>query len=197
MRRGVRSFDAAKFPPTGQLHHLLMRQRLQLPVSADRHGAAPMTAFRIFGDLARRSAWGHEERFAPRRLSARYRFRKETIAGASRNGRDAPIRPFGDKQKFAGFGPQNCRSGSATRWLMVTPEAALRDNCGERRDEWKLTLAARAPPLTFGRLSANVIAAMLLADPTCTLEAVQAKGEGVGIRPGPLRSGRTIAGGRR
>jgi hypothetical protein len=36
-------------------------------------------------------ARGHEERFAPPRLSARCGFRKETIAGISRNGRDAPV----------------------------------------------------------------------------------------------------------
>jgi hypothetical protein len=35
---------------------------------------------------------GHEERFPRTRLSARCRFRKETIAGMRRNGRDAPIR---------------------------------------------------------------------------------------------------------
>jgi len=33
---------------------------------------------------------GHEEQFPPPRLSARYGFRKETIAGMHRNGRDAP-----------------------------------------------------------------------------------------------------------
>ena len=36
---------------------------------------------------------GHEERFPPRRLSAGYRFRKETIAEVRHNARDAP---FGD-----------------------------------------------------------------------------------------------------
>jgi hypothetical protein len=33
---------------------------------------------------------GHEERFPPTRLSAGCEFRKETIAGMRRNGRDAP-----------------------------------------------------------------------------------------------------------
>jgi hypothetical protein len=37
-----------------------------------------------------RSAEGHEERFPPPRLSGRCGFRKETIAGMRRNGRDAP-----------------------------------------------------------------------------------------------------------
>jgi len=37
------------------------------------------------------AAQGHEERFPPTRLSAGYGFRKETIAGMRRNGRDAPI----------------------------------------------------------------------------------------------------------
>jgi hypothetical protein len=36
------------------------------------------------------AALGHEERFPPARLSAGYRFTKETIAGMRRNGRDAP-----------------------------------------------------------------------------------------------------------
>jgi hypothetical protein len=34
---------------------------------------------------------GHEERFPPTRLSAGCGFRKETVAGMRRNGRDAPI----------------------------------------------------------------------------------------------------------
>jgi hypothetical protein len=34
---------------------------------------------------------GHEERFPPTRLSAGCGFRKETIAGMRRNGRDAPV----------------------------------------------------------------------------------------------------------
>ncbi len=37
------------------------------------------------------SVFGHEERFPPTRLSAGCGFRKETIAGMRRNGRDAPI----------------------------------------------------------------------------------------------------------
>jgi hypothetical protein len=36
------------------------------------------------------TASGHEERFPPTRLSAGCGFRKETIAGMRRNGRDAP-----------------------------------------------------------------------------------------------------------
>jgi hypothetical protein len=40
--------------------------------------------------LARMSQLGHEERFPPTRLSAGCGFRKETIAGMRRNGRDAP-----------------------------------------------------------------------------------------------------------
>jgi hypothetical protein len=34
---------------------------------------------------------GHEERFPPTRLSGGCGFRKETIAGMRRNGRDAPF----------------------------------------------------------------------------------------------------------
>src|SRR6516164_9147684 len=41
---------------------------------------------------------GHEERFPPTKLSAGCGFRKETIAGICRNGRDAPI-------------PDACRGG--------------------------------------------------------------------------------------
>jgi len=37
---------------------------------------------------------GHEERFPATRLSAGYGFRKETLAGTRRNGRDAPIPDF-------------------------------------------------------------------------------------------------------
>jgi hypothetical protein len=37
------------------------------------------------------TAKGHEERFPPTRLSVGCGFRKETIAGMRRNGRDAPI----------------------------------------------------------------------------------------------------------
>jgi hypothetical protein len=44
---------------------------------------------------------GHEERFPPTRPSAGYRFRKETIAGMRRNGRDAPIAVIGPPQMSA------------------------------------------------------------------------------------------------
>jgi hypothetical protein len=37
------------------------------------------------------AAMGHEERFPPTRLSAGCGFRKETITGMRRDGRDAPI----------------------------------------------------------------------------------------------------------
>src|SRR5437868_8494082 len=39
----------------------------------------------------RMSVFGHEERFPPTRLSAGCGFRKETIAGMRRNGRDVPF----------------------------------------------------------------------------------------------------------
>jgi hypothetical protein len=54
--------------------------------------------------LARMSQLGHEERFPPTRLSAGCGFRKETIAGMRRNGRDAPI-PVGslDREVPAGL----------------------------------------------------------------------------------------------
>jgi hypothetical protein len=41
--------------------------------------------------LPRRSAVGHEYAFPPHRPNAGYGFRKETIAGMRRNGREAPI----------------------------------------------------------------------------------------------------------
>ena len=88
---GCQEFRRREIPAKSrQIHHLLMRQRLQLPVSADRHGAVRMTAFRIFGELARRSASGHEDAFPRPRLSARYVIRQETFAGTHANGRDAP-----------------------------------------------------------------------------------------------------------
>jgi hypothetical protein len=47
---------------------------------------------------------GDEERFPPTKLSAGCAFRKETIAGMRRNGRDAPI-PVGslDREVPAGL----------------------------------------------------------------------------------------------
>jgi hypothetical protein len=53
--------------------------------------------------LARMSQLGHEERFPPTRLSAGCGFRKETIAGMRRNGRDAP------KNEPARAGGSACR----------------------------------------------------------------------------------------
>jgi len=41
--------------------------------------------------VLRTAAVGHEERFPPTRLNVGCGFRKETIAGTDRNGRDAPI----------------------------------------------------------------------------------------------------------
>jgi hypothetical protein len=40
---------------------------------------------------------GHEERFPPARLSAGCGFRKETIAGMRRDGRDAPFADLADR----------------------------------------------------------------------------------------------------
>ena len=48
----------------------------------------PFSAVRRTG--RRGQHWGHEERFPRTKLSAGYGFRKETIAGMRRNGRDAP-----------------------------------------------------------------------------------------------------------
>jgi len=54
----------------------------------------------------RTAALGHEERLPPTRLSAGYGFRKETIAGARHNERDAPraaIRPTWNRGSNAPF----------------------------------------------------------------------------------------------
>jgi hypothetical protein len=42
------------------------------------------------GSVTAMAGFGHEERFPPTRLGAACGFRKETIAGMRRNGRDAP-----------------------------------------------------------------------------------------------------------
>jgi len=65
--------------------------------------------------LTARSPKGHKERFPPTRLSAGYGFRKETIAGTRRNGRDAPI-PAGreaeiERQGSTQTGPPAQREG--------------------------------------------------------------------------------------
>ena len=54
----------------------------------------------------RGSATGHEERFPPLRLGAGYAFRKETIAGTSRNGRDAPIQAIRRGSEIGQVDPQ-------------------------------------------------------------------------------------------
>ena len=51
---------------------------------AAKHSASPTSYRAFFHGL------GHQERFPPTRLSAGAGFRKETIAGMRRNGRDAP-----------------------------------------------------------------------------------------------------------
>jgi hypothetical protein len=56
---------------------------------------------------------GHEERFPPTRLSASCGFRKETIAGMRRNGRDAP---FADLRRST-----TCRSDSTLSCRSALP----------------------------------------------------------------------------
>jgi hypothetical protein len=65
------------------------RRRLLRIARARRKGRSPPPTDN-FGLGDRRSVVGHEERFLPTRLSAGCGFRKETIAGMRRNGRDAP-----------------------------------------------------------------------------------------------------------
>ena len=54
-------------------------------------------------------AMGHEERFLPPSLSARYEFRKETIAGTHGNERDAPT-PVVRKGTFRVYGTRQVRA---------------------------------------------------------------------------------------
>src|SRR6478736_8925314 len=54
-------------------------------------GVHPITRLRQSRAGTKKSRNGHEERFPPTRLSAGCRFRKETIDGMRRNGRDAPF----------------------------------------------------------------------------------------------------------
>jgi hypothetical protein len=53
------------------------------------HVAIPAAMPQYSGLQYRMAEKGHEERFPPTRLSAGCGFRKETIAGMRRNGRDA------------------------------------------------------------------------------------------------------------
>src|SRR5580700_4020832 len=68
-----------------------------------------------------RTAKGHEERFPPPTLRARYGFRKETISGIRRNGRDAPkggpLVTFGDVVlAFGGTSQPATRTAAAVPW---------------------------------------------------------------------------------
>jgi hypothetical protein len=56
---------------------------------------------------------GHEERFPPTRLSAGCGFRKETIAGMRRNGRDAPIPVI----RRISINFEADRNGTAANWI--------------------------------------------------------------------------------
>jgi hypothetical protein len=56
------------------------------------------------------SAPGHEEPFPPTGLSAGCGFRKETIAGMRRNGRDAPIPDLPALAPERGGSTRSCRS---------------------------------------------------------------------------------------
>jgi hypothetical protein len=78
----------------------------------------------------RRSSLGHEERFPPTRLSAGCGFRKETIAGMRRNGRDAPI-PAVQRQSGNLFGTRGGRHHrrrpriACRRLTLITRERAF------------------------------------------------------------------------
>jgi hypothetical protein len=76
-----------------------LRHRQTKGAATDTPGLPPPRHFPTLPDTrlshsrpsAGRSGVGHEERFPPTRLSAGCGFRKETIAGMRRNGRDTPI----------------------------------------------------------------------------------------------------------
>jgi hypothetical protein len=63
---------------------------------------------------------GHEERFPPPRLSAGCGFRKETIAGMRRNGRDAPI-PAVREATLGSLGSTHLRPSCPRQRLVVSP----------------------------------------------------------------------------
>jgi hypothetical protein len=86
MRAVPRSQHADKPPNCVGKRAALARQLFHALLERELRELGPFFQQPAFG----RSAMGHEERFAPPRLSARCGFRKETIAGVSRNGRDAP-----------------------------------------------------------------------------------------------------------
>ena len=89
---------------------------------------------------------GHEERLPPTRLSTGCGFRKETIAGMRRNGRDAPIGVGRRKTpNLSGSDPQSCRSFSAasrprrakTRpWITTHHSSDCRDDPSGLLSNW-------------------------------------------------------------
>ena len=64
-----------------------MAQQRRYPITLDERLLATLLRQPICDQ--RMAGKGHEERFPPTRLSAGCGFRKETIAGVHRNGRDA------------------------------------------------------------------------------------------------------------
>src|ERR1700730_14790937 len=66
------------------------RLRRDYPCGQLSSGKAGNPPFFPVGPWFRKVGSGHEERFPPIRLSTGCGFRKETIAGMRRNGRDAP-----------------------------------------------------------------------------------------------------------
>jgi len=74
------------------------------------------------------AAKGHEERFPPTRLSAGYGFRKETIAGIRRNGRDAPIPAVrGDHGETTGMRRNRPLCIQSPGFYLDAPEGQLAD----------------------------------------------------------------------
>src|SRR5436190_3358231 len=95
----------------------------------------------------RMSMFRHEERFPPTRLSAGCGFRKETIAGMRRNGRDAPTTDFPAAAPFPPDAHKSCtvqafnagrfraRSRPAGRWRQSMWEGRTAHAPGVLTDE--------------------------------------------------------------
>jgi hypothetical protein len=79
---------------------------------------------------ARRSEMGHEEWFAPTRLSVGCGFRKETIVGMRRNGRDAPT------PDLPALAPEQGNSTQLRHW----PHVSWRPLPDPTADLWTLSV---------------------------------------------------------
>ena len=78
--------------------------------------------------LMRRSVKGHEEKFSPLTLSARYVIRQETFAGTHGNGRDAPKavmrRTTGDPVGSTESQPEHTSQALGGTWASIISSLA-------------------------------------------------------------------------